>query len=296
MDSRGGGATSAGRGDGLEAAGSADPSGAAEGGLDSAIERPHDGEARETGGDMSGRRTASACLRRARTRSATGADGVSDFAFAPSWPRASGILDEDRNDGGPADAGTEKRPVSDGNDSRVVARAVWRKDLVVRISWRRSGTDGARRRRHRRRHRRYWRMGSAERAQPEIGFDNLRRHHRWRRGLRPASRWDEQRDGRGPKVPPWVCSVGVEGRELGLEGALLEAALRFVVSLVGDPVVAGDLLEGLDRAVGGGEEGEGLHRHIGGEFRDAEGSRLEADGGVGLFAAVGGPGCCGAGF
>jgi methionine-gamma-lyase len=36
-------------------------------------------------------------------------------------------------------------------------------------------------------------------------------------------------------------SVGVEGRELGLERALLEGALRFVVSLAGDPVVAGDL-------------------------------------------------------
>ena len=60
------GRTSAGSGDGLEAAGSADPSGAGEGGLDSAIGRPHDGEARETGGDMSGRQTASGCFRRAR--------------------------------------------------------------------------------------------------------------------------------------------------------------------------------------------------------------------------------------
>jgi hypothetical protein len=138
MDNRGGGRTSAGSGDGLEAAGSADPSGAGEGGLDSAIGRPHDGEARETGGDMSGPQTASACFRRAkdqawRRRGRRVADEESDFAFAPSWPRASGILDEDRDDGGPADAGTEKRPVSDGNDRRVVARAVWRKDLVVRI-------------------------------------------------------------------------------------------------------------------------------------------------------------------
>ena len=68
------------------------------------------------------------------------------------------------------------------------------------------------------------------------------------------------------------------------------------MSLVGDPVVAGDLLEGLDRAVGGGEEGVGLHRHVGCEFRDPEGSRLEAYGGAGLFAAIGGAGCGGAGF
>jgi hypothetical protein len=87
---------------------------------------------------MSGPQTASACFRRAkdqvwRRRGRRVADEESDFAFAPSWLRASGILDEDRDDGGPADAGTEKRPVSDGNDRRVVARAVWRKDLVVRI-------------------------------------------------------------------------------------------------------------------------------------------------------------------
>ena len=91
-------------------------------------------------------------------------------------------------------------------------------------------------------------------------------------------------------------SVGVEGRELGLERALLEGALRIVVSLVGDPVVAGDLLEGLDRAVGGGEEGEGLHRHVGCEFRDPEGSRTRSLRGAGLFAAVGGAGRGGAGF
>src|SRR5271166_2298972 len=61
--------------------------------------------------------------------------------------------------------------------------------------------------------------------------------------------------GGGPRVPALGGSVGVEGRELGLERALLEGALRFVVSLVGDPGVAGDLLEGLDRAVGGGRGG-----------------------------------------
>src|SRR5271166_181444 len=102
--------------------------------------------------------------------------------------------------------------------------------------------------------------------------------------------------GGGPRVPALGRSAGVEGRELGLERALLEGALRIVVSLVGDPVVAGDLLEGLDSAVGGGEEGIGLHRHVGCEFRDPEGSRFEAYGGARLFAAIGGAGCGGAGF
>jgi len=48
--------------------------------------------------------------------------------------------------------------------------------------------------------------------------------------------------GGDPKVPALGRSVGVEGRELGLERALLERGLGFVVSLVGHPVVAGDLL------------------------------------------------------
>jgi hypothetical protein len=123
---------------GMEAARRADPSGAGEGGLDSAIGRPHDGDARETGGDMMGANGLCGLPSRQgdqvwRKRGRRLVDEESDFAFAPSWPRASGILDEDRDDGGPADAGTEKRPVLDGNDRRVVARAVWRKDLVVRI-------------------------------------------------------------------------------------------------------------------------------------------------------------------
>ena len=72
--------------------------------------------------------------------------------------------------------------------------------------------------------------------------------------------------------------------------------MRFVVSLAGHPVVAGDPHEGLDGALGRGEEGVGLHRHVGREFRDPEGCRLEPDGGVRLFAAVGGAGCGGAGL
>ena len=68
------------------------------------------------------------------------------------------------------------------------------------------------------------------------------------------------------------------------------------MGLVSHPVVAGDLLVGLDRAVGGGEEGVRLHGHVGCEFRNPERSGLEPSGGVGLSAAVGGAGCGGAGL
>ncbi len=80
-----------------------------------------------------------------------------------------------------------------------------------------------------------------------------------------------------------------EDVELALEGALFErlALGRGAVRL---PLFAGDVLVGIDRAVGGGQEGEGLDAHVGGEFRRAARLAFEADRSVGVLAAFGSAG------
>src|SRR5271170_6807444 len=86
-----------------------------------------------------------------------------------------------------------------------------------------------------------------------------------------------------------------EGADLGGGGLLLD--LGFGRSFVGLPVVASQVLVGVDRAVGGGEQGVGLHRHVGGEFAGPLRLAFEADRGpVFGVAAVGGPGGRGAGL
>src|SRR5271165_2129978 len=86
-----------------------------------------------------------------------------------------------------------------------------------------------------------------------------------------------------------------EGAHLGGGGLLLD--LGFGRGFVGLPVVAGQVLVGVDRAVGGGEQGVGLHRHVGREFAGPLRLAFEADRGpVFGVAAVGGPGGRGAGL
>src|SRR5271166_5069860 len=86
-----------------------------------------------------------------------------------------------------------------------------------------------------------------------------------------------------------------EGADLGGGGLLLD--LGFGRGFVGLPVVAGQVLVGVDRAVGGGEQGVGLHGHVGGEFAGSLRLAFEADRGpVFGVAAVGGPGGRGAGL
>ena len=73
--------------------------------------------------------------------------------------------------------------------------------------------------------------------------------------------------------------------------------LGFGRGFVGLPVFAGQILVGVDRAVGGGEQGVGLHGHVGGEFAGPLRLAFEADRGpVFGVAAVGGPGGRGAGL
>src|SRR5271169_6297204 len=86
-----------------------------------------------------------------------------------------------------------------------------------------------------------------------------------------------------------------EGAHLGGGGLLLD--LGFGRGFVGLPVLAGQVLVGVDRAVGGGEQGVSLHRHVGGEFAGPLRLAFEADRGpVFGVAAVGGPGGRGAGL
>src|SRR5271166_4418349 len=100
--------------------------------------------------------------------------------------------------------------------------------------------------------------------------------------------------GRGPFGPRRGASAP-EGADLGGGGLLLD--LGFGRGFVGLPVVAGQVLVGVDRAVGGGKEGVGLHRHVGSEFASPLCLAFEADRGpVFGVAAVGGPGGRGAGF
>src|SRR5271166_7077123 len=102
------------------------------------------------------------------------------------------------------------------------------------------------------------------------------------------------RKGRGP-FGPRRCASAAKGSHLGRGGLVLDRGFRR--GFVGLPVFAGELLVGVDCAVGGGEEGVGLHRHVGCEFPGALRLALEADrDSVFVVAAVCGPGGRGAGF
>src|SRR5271166_6204728 len=108
-----------------------------------------------------------------------------------------------------------------------------------------------------------------------------------------AARLPEGR-GRGPFGPRRGASAR-EGAHLGGGGLLLD--LGFGRGFVGLPVVAGQVLVCVDRAVGCGEQGVSLHRHVGGEFAGPLRLAFEADrGAVFAVAAVGSPGGRGAGF
>ena len=95
--------------------------------------------------------------------------------------------------------------------------------------------------------------------------------------------------GRGPFGPPPRGALAAEGSHLGGGGLLLDRGVGG--GLVGFPVFAGEVLVGVDGAVGCGEEGEGLHRHVGCELAGALRPAFEADRGpVFVVAAVGGAG------
>jgi hypothetical protein len=78
-----------------------------------------------------------------------------------------------------------------------------------------------------------------------------------------------------------------EGADLGGGGLLLD--LGFGRGFVGLPVFARQILVSVDCAVGGGEQGIGLHRHVGCEFAGPLRLAFEADRGpVFVIAAIGG--------
>src|SRR5271166_4098802 len=102
------------------------------------------------------------------------------------------------------------------------------------------------------------------------------------------------RKGRGP-FGPRRCASAAKGSHLGRGGLVLDRGFRR--GFVGLPVFAGQLLVGVDCAVGGGEQGVGLHRHVGGEFAGPLRLAFEADRGpVFVVAAIGGAGGRGAGL
>src|SRR5208337_516189 len=115
------------------------------------------------------------------------------------------------------------------------------------------------------------------------------------RGLLVRRACSSATEGRGAgtfRSPPEASAP--EGAHLGGGGLLLD--LGFGRGFVGLPVFAGQLLVGVDPAVGGGEQGVRLHRHVGGEFAGPLRLAFEADRGPVFVAAVGGPGGRGAGL